>query len=55
MNDDNVKEIYNNVEELGSFFSFLKKGKIKSNIFSSLKIVQKSLDEIPVLKNDLED
>ena len=24
MNDDNVKEIYNNVEELGSFFSFLK-------------------------------
>ena len=55
MNNDNVKEIYNNVEELGSFFSFFKKGKLKSNIFSSLEIIQKSLDEISVLKNDLKD
>ena len=53
-NDNNIKEIYNNVEELGSFFSFLKKRRLKSDIFSSLKIVQKNLDELPVLKNDLE-
>lgn len=49
-----ISTIKDDIEELGSFFSFFKKGKLKKDIFSNLKNIENSLDEISKLIDDLE-
>lgn len=49
-----ISTIRDDIEELGSFFSFFKKGQLKKGIFSNLKDIESSLEEIPKLIDDLE-
>lgn len=49
-----ISTIRDDIEELGSFFSFFKKGQLKKDIFSNLKDIENSLEEIPKLIDDLE-
>jgi hypothetical protein len=52
---ETISEIKDNVEEIGSFFSFFKKGKLKQEVFLSLDSIETKLCEIPNLQKDLQD
>lgn len=55
MSKETISTIKNNVEEIGSFFSFFKKGKLKQEVFLSLDSIETKLCEIPNLQKDLQD
>lgn len=55
MSKETIATIKNNVEEIGSFFSFFKKGKLKQEVFVSLDSIETKLCEIPNLQKYLED
>ncbi|MCX6076295.1 MAG: dynamin family protein [Campylobacterales bacterium] len=55
MHNNTIEKIHTDVYELGSFFSLFKKGRLIKEISSSLEIVEKSLKEVPSLKNELTD
>ncbi len=55
MSKETIATIKNNVEEIGSFFSFFKKGKLKQEVFVSLDTIETKLCEIPNLQKNLQD
>lgn len=55
MNSETFGVIKTNIEEIGSFFSFLKKRKLKQEVFLSLDSIEVKLCEIPDLQKDLKD
>lgn len=55
MSKEAISAIKNNIEEIGSFFSFFKKGKLKQEVFLSLDSIETKLCEIPNLQKDLKD
>ena len=54
MSKEIIETIKNNVEEIGSFFSFFKKGKLKKEVFLSLDNIEIELKEVSNLKKDLQ-
>lgn len=44
MSKETISTIKNNIEEMGSFFSFFKKGRLKKDISSNLKDIEKDLE-----------
>ena len=53
-NKEIISIIKDDIENLGSFFSFFKNEKLKKGIFFNLKDIESSLEEIPKLMNALE-
>jgi len=54
MSKETIDTIKNNVEQIGSFFSFFKKSKLTTEVFLSLENIRVELEEIPKLKENLQ-